>query len=114
METLHQYTQRTAPDRTQREWADLLGTSRSYFCEIVNGTKRPGPKLIRQIDKMTGGRVPPTVWYRDCVGGSEASSPVPSEMVAINTPTLRLPTQPVNGNKPAFRGGRHDRPVGDL
>jgi hypothetical protein len=84
METLHQYTQRTAPDRTQREWADLLGTSRSYFCEIVNGTKRPGPKLIRQIDKMTGGRVPPTVWYRDCVGGSEASSPVPCEMQSIN------------------------------
>ncbi len=65
MQTLQSYIKAEAPDRTQAEWAELLGTSRSYFCEIVNGTKRPGPKLIKSINALTGGAVPPAVWYLD-------------------------------------------------
>lgn len=65
MQTLQSYIATETPRRTQREWAEMLGTSRSYFCEIVSGAKRPGPKLIRAINKLTDGKVPPAVWYLD-------------------------------------------------
>lgn len=85
MQTLRTYMQATAPERKHREWAEILGTSRSHFCEVVNGTCRPGWRLIQAINTMTGGQVPPAVWYLD-EGDAEATSPVPSEMQSINAP----------------------------
>lgn len=83
MQTLQTYIKQADPSRTHGEWAALLGTSRSYFCELVNGSKRPGPKLIRAINAMTGGKVPPAVWYLD-EGAVGASAQVPSEITSIN------------------------------
>ena len=63
MQTLKSYIAEVAPDRKDKEWAALLGTSPSYLSQILSGKRRPGPKLIKAINTMTDGKVPPNVWY---------------------------------------------------
>ena len=49
--------------RTQAEWAEAFGISRSYLAEILSGAKEPGRNAIRKIEAATGGKVPAAVWF---------------------------------------------------
>jgi hypothetical protein len=61
--TLRQFIETTDPTRTHVEWAQMLGISRQHFTEIVNGTARPGRRVIERINTATGGMVPPAAWF---------------------------------------------------
>lgn len=63
--TLHEYMDKNAKDglRTQEEWANYLGISRSYLCQILSGERVPGRKTIEQIAHATNGDVSVTVWF---------------------------------------------------
>lgn len=52
------------PKRTQAEWAEHFGLSRSYMCEILSGASIPGRKTIAKIAERTNGAVPPEVWFQ--------------------------------------------------
>lgn len=64
MQTLRQFIEKSKVSRTHEEWADQIGISRSYFTDIVNERVTPGTKVIRRINEVTGGKVPPAVWFR--------------------------------------------------
>ena len=64
METLNTYLARF-PGRTQQDWADIFGISRSFFAEIVGGAKSPGRKTMMSISKATNGEVPIAAWFED-------------------------------------------------
>lgn len=63
MKTLRQYIDRHKPRLTHEEWADRLGISRSYFTEILNGSKPASRRVMAAVNDMTGGKVPPNVWF---------------------------------------------------
>lgn len=65
MQTLRSYIASVEPRRRDHEWAALLGVSKSHFSDVLNGKRRPGPNLIKSINTLTGGAVPPAVWYLD-------------------------------------------------
>lgn len=52
-----------SPTRSQQEWAELFGISRSYLSEILSGQKTPGRKAIQKIATATGGAVGPAAWF---------------------------------------------------
>ena len=62
MQTLNQYISKSKARRTQQEWADEFGISRSYLSEILSGAVSPGWKTILKIHEATGGKVPPGAW----------------------------------------------------
>lgn len=62
MMTLAEFLQANS-GRTHEQWAAELGISRSHFTMIARGTAYPSRKLIARIDELTGGQVPPAVWY---------------------------------------------------
>ena len=62
MEQLHAYIA-AEPDRTDAQWADLFGISRSHFTEIRNGTAFPSKSLMVRIAEKTAGRVPVIAWF---------------------------------------------------
>jgi len=64
MKTFHQYITHAEPQRTHEEWATFFGFSRSHFTEILNGSARPGKRLIERINVATGGEVPPAAWFQ--------------------------------------------------
>jgi plasmid maintenance system antidote protein VapI len=54
----------SAEDRlTHEEWARLIGISRSYFTEIINGAKPPSRRVIGRVATVTGGKVSPNSWF---------------------------------------------------
>jgi transcriptional regulator with XRE-family HTH domain len=63
MKTLSQYIASAKTQRTHQEWAEAFGISRSYFTDIVNEKVTPGSKVIRRINEVTRGKVPPSVWF---------------------------------------------------
>lgn len=48
---------------SQADFAKRAELSRSYVCEILNGTRVPGRSVIARINEATGGVVPPAVWF---------------------------------------------------
>jgi transcriptional regulator with XRE-family HTH domain len=64
MQTLSQYIAKSKVKRTQEEWADIFGISRSYLSEILSGAVTPGWKTIAKIHEATGGKVPPAAWLK--------------------------------------------------
>lgn len=52
-----------SPDRTQQEWADMFGISRSFLSEILSGAKMPGRKTMSRIAEATNDAVPVTSWF---------------------------------------------------
>lgn len=50
------------PERTQAVWADIIGCSRQYFCQIVNGTRRPSIRLAEAIERATKGEIKIGEW----------------------------------------------------
>lgn len=66
MRTLQEYVAENPHGfRTQREWAEHFGMSRSYFAEILHGRKAPSREAIRKFDKFSGGEISPEVWFRE-------------------------------------------------
>jgi len=63
MMTLTEYMS-AHPGKTHEQWAAEVGISRSHFTQIVAGSAYPSRKVIQRIDALTGGQVPPAVWYR--------------------------------------------------
>ena len=64
MQTLSQYIAKSKVKRTQEEWAEVFGISRSYLSEILSGAVSPGWKTIIKINDATGGKVPPGAWLK--------------------------------------------------
>jgi transcriptional regulator with XRE-family HTH domain len=64
MQTLNQYITNSKIKRTQEEWAEVFGISRSYLSEILSGAATPGWKTITKINDATGGSVPPAAWLK--------------------------------------------------
>lgn len=62
MHTLISYITAHGP-KTDKEWADVFGTSRQHFCEIRNGTAQPGKALMQRIEEQTGGKVAVGSWF---------------------------------------------------
>lgn len=71
MNALQAYVDRH-PDRTQTDFAEQFGISRSYLAEILNGTKRPGRNAIAKIELGSGGAVPASSWFGEKQTGSAA------------------------------------------
>lgn len=64
MMTLSEYTAQF-PERTQAQWAEQFGVSRSFFAELVGNRKMPGRETMAAIEKETDGAVPIEVWFKD-------------------------------------------------
>ena len=64
MMTLSEYTAQF-PERTQAQWAQQFGVSRSFFAELVGNRKMPGRETMAAIERETNGAVPIEVWFRD-------------------------------------------------
>jgi hypothetical protein len=62
MDKLLAYIATNGP-KTDQEWSQLLGISRSHFTMIRRGKSVPGRKLIAAIADATGGQVPVTAWF---------------------------------------------------
>ena len=73
MQTLQSYIASAEPKRRHHEWAGLLGISKSHFSDVLNGKRHPGPNLIKAINALTGGAVPPAVWYLEPASGAPES-----------------------------------------
>lgn len=58
-----------APGRTQQEWADDFGISRSFLSEILSGVKMPGRKTMSRIAEVTDNAVPVTSWFAERARG---------------------------------------------
>jgi hypothetical protein len=64
MEQLLAYIDANGP-KTDLEWSEVLGISRSHFTMIRRGKSVPGRKLIATIAERTNGQVPVTAWFAD-------------------------------------------------
>lgn len=62
MDQLSTYISRF-PGRTQQDWANAFGISRSFFAEIASGRKCPGRRTMISIAKATNGEVPVSSWF---------------------------------------------------
>jgi len=72
MKTLPEYIASSKVKRTQEEWGEVFGISRSYLSEILSGKVTPGTKVIARINEVTGGKVPPAVWFQSAKTESAA------------------------------------------
>lgn len=77
MSTLSEYI-KTQPDRPMREWADQFGISRPHLIALMAGERAPSIKVARQIEQVSGGKVPVTVWPNiravfDAANGGDAA-----------------------------------------
>ena len=63
MQTFSEYVAAHQPPRTDQEWADVLGVSRSHFNMLRNGKAQPSKRLMVEIERVTGGAVPVTSWF---------------------------------------------------
>jgi len=57
--------------KTQKDWAEHFGFSRSYLAEILSG-RIPGRKAIEKINSGTNGAVHPSIWFEAPEPCSEA------------------------------------------
>lgn len=48
--------------KTQTAWADLLGISKGYLSDIVNGNRVPSLEVAVAIERATDGRVLASSW----------------------------------------------------
>jgi predicted XRE-type DNA-binding protein len=62
MEQFLAYIEQNGP-KTDQEWADFFGISRSHFNMVRNRKTPAGRNLIVTIAKKTGGQVPITAWF---------------------------------------------------
>lgn len=62
MEALLTYISEHGP-RTDQEWADLFGISRTHFHGLRTGTAQPSKKVMERIARETGGAVPIAAWF---------------------------------------------------
>jgi hypothetical protein len=69
MADINQIFEAAAPGRSDREWSDILGYSRSYIYMIRHGQRAPGRKFIEAVAAATDGAIPPSVWF----GGADES-----------------------------------------
>lgn len=74
MQKLRHFIDAEIPRRTDQEWADSLGISRSHFTMLKNGTAQPGKTLMTKIAAETGGAVPVTVWFDDAPAQSDTAA----------------------------------------
>jgi DNA-binding transcriptional regulator YdaS (Cro superfamily) len=70
MQTLSDFIASHQPPRTDQEWADVLGVSRSHFNMLRHGKAQPSKRLMVQIERVTGGAVPVAVWFREHRGAA--------------------------------------------
>jgi hypothetical protein len=63
MQTFPEYLASHQPPRTDQEWADTLGCSRSHFNMLRNGKAQPSKRLMVEIERATAGAVPVTAWF---------------------------------------------------
>ncbi|MGY9050141.1 MAG: helix-turn-helix domain-containing protein [Rhodobacterales bacterium] len=69
--------------KSQAEVARHLGISRSYYSEIVSGSKTPGGALAAKIERATGGAVTSISFFPDASGTvSKATIDMPSSEAA--------------------------------
>lgn len=50
---------------THEQAAPLLGVSRSYLTKLANGTAYPSRRVVMQIARATGNKVPASAWFQD-------------------------------------------------
>jgi hypothetical protein len=72
MQTLTSYLA-SQPKRTDQEWAEEFGISRSHFTEIRLNTAQPGKNLMMKIEQATGGKVPVASWFSSAADEKAAS-----------------------------------------
>ena len=70
MQTLPEYIAAHVPARTDQEWAEVLGVSRSHFNMLRHGKAQPSKRLMVHIEHVTGGAVPVAVWFREQRGAA--------------------------------------------
>lgn len=49
---------------SQSAFAAQIGVSKGYMSQILSGQRSPSRDMIQRIDLATGGRVPPSVWFK--------------------------------------------------
>lgn len=62
--TLQEYSEKY-DWKSQGDIAAALGISRPYYNQILNGTRVPSIKVMREIEKNTAGEVPAASWLED-------------------------------------------------
>jgi len=65
MQQFAEYLQSHNPQRKDREWAEVLGVSRSHLNMLKHGKAQPSKRLMLRIERATGGAVPLAVWFEN-------------------------------------------------
>jgi DNA-binding transcriptional regulator YdaS (Cro superfamily) len=74
MEQLKSYMAENAI--THEGMSDLIGVSRPFVTQILNGARYPGWRIQLRIEAATKGHVTPSVWMQDRSGCAALVKPV--------------------------------------
>lgn len=72
MSEFHNFLASGKAKKTDQEWAEFFGVSRSHFNMLRNGTAQPSKTLMLRMEHLTGGEVSVISWFEPTERGSAA------------------------------------------